>query len=102
MQFVDFDQLDHNEYLASVALDSHWSDRLESLLDYRQERRMASFADRNSTDLALEDERIGRGTLTWALVPNWRVEGGLKGRELDVNPHSAARTPGTLFAASTS
>ena len=83
---VDFDHfgyLDHDEYLVSGGLDWQLSSAVDGLLELSQERRMASFEDRNSTELTLETERVARGTANVDITPEWRLETGLERRELD-------------------
>lgn len=83
---VDFDRfgyLDHDEYLLSAGLDWQLSSAVDGLLELGQERRMASFEDRNTTDLTLETERTARATANVDITPEWRLETGLERRELD-------------------
>lgn len=82
-EFSDFSHLDHDEHLLSAGLDWSLTIALNGTLDYRQERRMASFADRNTTELTLEDERTGSGSLKLDFTPEWRLEAGLRSRELE-------------------
>jgi len=82
-EFVHFSRLDHNEYLLTGGLDWRWNNSLDSTLAYRQEQRMASFADRSATDLALETEHIGSGSLNLDIDPEWRLETGVRTHELD-------------------
>jgi len=83
---IDFDhfrQLDHDEYLFGGGVDWRLSTAVDGLLELSQERRMASFEDRDSTALTLEIERLLRGTANVDVTPEWRVETGLEHRELD-------------------
>lgn len=82
VDFSHFGRLDHNEYLFSGGLDWRLTQALDGALDYRQEQRMASFADRNTTDLTLENERVGSGSLRLSITPEWRLETGFRSREL--------------------
>ncbi len=83
LDFLHFGRLDHNEYLFGTGLDWRLLSTLDGALDYRQERRMASFADRTTTALALETERITSGSANLVINPEWRLESGLRLRSLD-------------------
>lgn len=80
--FDHFSRLDHNEYLASGRLAIKMSFTLDGSLDYQEERRMAEFVDRHSTDLSLENERTGNARLNLLIDPEWRLETGLQVHEL--------------------
>ena len=83
LTFEHFDRLDHDEHLLSAGLDWRFSGAVSGTVDYQQERRMASFADRDDTELTLETERIGSAVAEVAVTPDWRVETGALRRELD-------------------
>ena len=83
LDFAHYNRLDHNEYLLSGGADLRFSRSIDGLLNYQQERRMASFEDRKSTALTLETERVGRAGINFDITPEWRLETGLKSRELD-------------------
>ena len=83
LDFVHFDRLDHNEYLFGTGIDWNVLSTLDGALDYRQERRMAAFADRTTTQLTLETERIASGSANLVINPEWRLESGVRLRSLD-------------------
>lgn len=83
LEFDRFSELNHDEYLLNGGLD--WrltSSGKDGVLDYRKERRQASFQDRNSTALTLEDERAITASFNQNLSPDWRLETGLRSRQL--------------------
>ena len=80
--YVRFSRLDHNEYLLNGGLDLTLTSVLNGTLNVSQERRMAAFADRNTTQLTLERERIAEGTFNFLLSPEWAVVGGARSRDL--------------------
>lgn len=82
VRFSHFDYLDHDEYLLGAGLDWRWK-AANGALDYRLERRMAPFAERRSTALAIERERLGTGRFDLDYNPEWRFESVLRTRNLD-------------------
>jgi hypothetical protein len=83
LAFSHFDRLDHDEYLVDAGLDWEVASALNGVLDYRQERRMASFEDRDTTALTIEHERTATGTANIDLDQDWRVETRVQSRQLD-------------------
>lgn len=84
-RYFDYNQiniLDHAEYLFSAGYDWVVGSRLSGVLDFRQERRLASFADRDTAQLLIETERSGGGRGGYLLTPDVRLEGGFKIRDL--------------------
>ncbi len=81
--YEHFNQLDHDEYLLDGGLDWALSSDLDGALDYRQERRMASFADRNTSQLVLERDRAAAAKVNLKLTPEWLLQGGVKNHQLD-------------------
>lgn len=82
VEFDDFTALDHDEHLFGIAFDGGILGHTRALLDVREERRMASFADRRSTQLVLERDQWGRGEVAVAVTPAWRIVTGARGRNL--------------------
>lgn len=80
--YRNFQQLDHDGYRWDAAFDWRLGSRLDGRFDWRQERRLAALADRNDSQLALEQERIGGAAVGLALGPVWRVEGTVHSRRL--------------------
>ena len=80
--FQDFTQLDHNEYALGVGFDGDILSNTTGLVDFRQERRMASFEDRRSTQLTMERDQTGRGALNITVTPEWHVLTGARLRYL--------------------
>ena len=82
-EYKQFTRLDHDEHLLGVGLD--WrltSSRMEGALDYRQERRMAVFAERSTAELTLDDERIGTAAVDFDIATDWTLETELESRDL--------------------
>lgn len=82
IRYTDFEQLDHNEYLLDAGLESSFLGNTTGVLNFRDERRMASFDDRRSTDLIIERDRVGRGSLNIAVTPDWHLLTGARIRNL--------------------
>lgn len=83
LDYSQFSHLNHDEYLLSGGMDWRLSSSLDGALNYRQEQRMASFADRRTTELTMEEERIASASLNLHLGSSWRLETGLQSRNLD-------------------
>lgn len=81
--YLHFNQLDHDEYTLSGG--SNWviSNALGGSVNYRQDRRMASFADRTTTQLEMEAERTLLARLDVKVSDEWRLDGGFKLHGLD-------------------
>ncbi len=75
--YKHYTDLDHNEYLADVALNWKLTSLLDGLLEGRQERVMAPFALGNSTRLTINVDRNIAGKLNLNFTPDWRLETGL-------------------------
>jgi len=82
VNYQRFDQLDRNEYRLSTGLD--WSPRtsFEGLVEASSERRLASVADRNTTEAFMENERSGRAALRMRPGSRWQLEAEVAGRRL--------------------
>ena len=83
LEYKQFTRLDHDEHLLGIGFD--WqltSSRMEGALDYRQERRMANFADRDTTELTLDDERTGTAAVNFDVATDWTLETELESRNL--------------------
>lgn len=78
LDYLHFGRLDHNEYLLSSGFDWRLLSIFDGALNFRQERSMASFADRDTTELSLQRERTGSGSVNAAISPEWRLETGLR------------------------
>lgn len=77
-----FKQLNHDEYLGTGTFNWSLSSVLDGTLGYRVERRMAAFAERDSTQLAMERERTANGLAGLALGLSWRLEVDASTRDL--------------------
>src|SRR4029077_4721381 len=66
-----FNQLDHNEYLADVALKWKTTSLLDGLLEARQEQLMAPFTLGNSAQLSIDVDRRVTGGLNLNFNPDW-------------------------------
>lgn len=82
-EFQRFGQLDHSHHRWSTALDWRLGPRIDGLLEWRNERRMASLAERRSDELAMEDERIATAALNLDIGADWRLENTVRSRELE-------------------
>ena len=83
---IDYDRLsnlDHDEYLYGAGLKWMIVDRLTGHVDLRQERRMAPFADRLSSQLTLERDRVASGDAKLALGSDWSIKAALRNHQLD-------------------
>lgn len=78
-----FGRLDHDEYTVTGGLDWVAASAVGGALEFSQERRMAPFLDRNSTELTMETDRSGRGHFDLALNPEWSVRAGFDIHRLD-------------------
>ena len=76
--FDRFSDLDHNEYLYTGEFDWKAASILDGKLGIDQERRMAAFSDRISTQLAMEIDRVLDAGFNVDLDPEWRMETGAK------------------------
>jgi hypothetical protein len=99
--YQHFNQLNHNEYLLYTTLDWMLGNRIDGTLSARQDRRMAAFADRTSSQLAMERERAISAKLGALAARDWRVEVGAMRRDLasplpGFQSFSLAENSGTL------
>lgn len=83
-EFQRFGQLDHSHHRWSTALDWRLGPRVDGLLEWRQERRMAALAERQSDELAMEDERIGTAALNLDIGADWRLQNTVRSRQLEL------------------
>lgn len=81
--FLHFDRLDHNEYLLGGGIDWVLTDFLDGTAEVRQERRLAPFMDRVSTQLTMETERLGIASVDLDIGNDLRLESGFRIRSLD-------------------
>jgi hypothetical protein len=77
-----FTALDHNEYLADVALKWKTTSLLDGTLEARQEQLMAPFALGNSAQLTIDVDRKISETLNLNFNPDWRLESGVYSHNL--------------------
>ncbi|MCK7593090.1 hypothetical protein [Pseudomarimonas salicorniae] len=82
IKYQEMTELDHSEYLYELAFDWRRGSLLDGAMDYRRERRMASFLDRVITELTLETERTAGAALNLAVSPRWRLETAFESRQL--------------------
>lgn len=81
-RYDEFRHLDHDEYAAGAAFHGGILGHVKGLLEFRDERRMASFEDRRTTELIMERDQAGRAEVALALTPQWQVVTGARGRNL--------------------
>lgn len=82
INYADFNHLDHNERAFEAGFDGGILSNTRGLLNFRDERRMASFEDRRSTQLTMERDLTGRGALDINITPQWHFLTGVRGRHL--------------------
>lgn len=82
IEFQEFEHLDHDEYALAAAIHGRFIDIVQTRLDFRDERRMASFEDRRTTQLVMERDLTGRAEVAVMATPQWRVTAGARGRRL--------------------
>jgi len=81
----DYDQftdLDHDEYLADIALRWKLTSLLDGTFDARQERAMAPFTLGNSSELTINVDRKINGLFNLNFNPDWRLEAGAYSHDL--------------------
>lgn len=81
-KFEELTHLDHDEYLFAVNFNGGVLSNTRGALHLAHERRMASFEDRRTTRLIMEEEEVGQGALTVAVTPQWHAVVGARGRRL--------------------
>jgi hypothetical protein len=81
-EYDHFTDLDHNEYLAHVALDWKLTSLFDGIVDARQEQYMAPFILGNSSHLTIDVDRKIDGTGNININPDWRVETGVYSHDL--------------------
>lgn len=93
LRFDEFTALDHDEHLLETAFEGWVFDLVRLQAGARSEERMASFEDRRSTQLTIENEQLGHADLTLAVTPAWSVLAGVRGRRLRSPLPSAPALP---------
>ena len=78
LEYQQFDNIDHNEHKLAGIFDWKLGSAVDGLLQYRQERRVANFADIDVSDLTQQFERTVEGRVGVAVTPRWRLEGGAR------------------------
>lgn len=82
-QFEQFEHLDHDEYALAAAFHGGFQDIVRTRLDFRDERRMASFEDRRTSQLVMERDVTARAEFAVAVTPQWQATVAARGRRLD-------------------
>jgi hypothetical protein len=102
-QFSQFDELSHNEYLLDGGLQWKLGRVVDGKVDYRQERRMLSFANLDQTTrpdqapLILETEKDYGGAFNVDVMPSLRIETSAKRRDVDsARPPTVANPVGVF------
>jgi hypothetical protein len=80
--YQNFDQLNHDEYLLTAGFNWKIGETLDGMLDYRQERSMADFAELQTEQLTMQRERKAGGTFNFIVTPEWRLESGFRNHQL--------------------
>lgn len=81
-RFEEFMHLDHDEYAIDAGFYGGILSNTTGLVNYRDERRGASFEDRRNTQLIIERDQVRRGELSVAVTPQWHVVTGARSRTL--------------------
>jgi hypothetical protein len=100
IEYDHFNDLNHFEYLANIELDWKLNSKIDGMLQYREERTAASFADRQSlAELELNTDTNIVGKLNYNISPLWRLETGLNYHTLetptDLSPDYTEHEVGT-------
>ena len=74
LQYDRNGDLDHNEHTVSAAFDWKAGSTVDGTLEYEQDRRVASFADLDTSELSVQTERNAHALLGVGVTPTWRVE----------------------------
>jgi len=80
IEYDHFKFLNHAEYLGNVQWDWKVSNVLDGLIDVRQERLAAYFADSNSPDLEVDTDRKIIAKLNFIFRADYRLEAGVNFR----------------------
>ncbi|HUP92406.1 MAG TPA: outer membrane beta-barrel protein [Solimonas sp.] len=81
VQYRQFEQLDHYEHHWGGQFDWKLSDIVDGQVEYRDDRRLASFADVDTSVLTLQTDRAALASLNVLVAPSWRVETGAQRHE---------------------
>lgn len=80
--YLDNTGLNRFEYLFGGGLDWVLLSNVNGTFEFKQERRLASFADRDTSQLTFDRDRSGGGQVNITLGNDWRVESGYHLHEL--------------------
>jgi hypothetical protein len=67
-------ELNHDEFGLVTAWDWEFTSLLDGELNYKQQRRMAPFADKAGTQLSVENGKTGSASLNLNVTSSWRLE----------------------------
>jgi hypothetical protein len=81
-RFDQFAHLDHDAYAVAAGFDGSILATTRARVDVRDERRMASFEDRRTTQLIMERDQARRAEVTVAVTPQWQALVGARSRLL--------------------
>lgn len=86
VNYDHFSDLDHNEHRFNGGLDWKLGSVLDGAFDYRQDRRIASFAELGSSELTLRRDEGSAARVGLQVTPVWRLEtsGELRTYELPI------------------
>ena len=76
LDYAHFDDLNHNEYKFGGRFSWKLGSTVDGNIDYRQERRIASFANLDTSELTLQVDRRANAMIGYDVTPSWRVEAG--------------------------
>ncbi|HUP91108.1 MAG TPA: outer membrane beta-barrel protein [Solimonas sp.] len=84
VMFQRFGELDHVEHHLDGAFDWKLGSVVDGEVEYRHDRRRATFAEVDNSVLTLQTEQAGRASLNAMATPSWRVESGIERRVSDL------------------
>ncbi|WP_299692205.1 outer membrane beta-barrel protein [Hydrocarboniphaga sp.] len=76
LEYAHFDDLNHDEYKFGGRFAWKLGAHTDGNIDYRQEHRIASFADLGTSKLTEQTDRRASALLGYDVTPSWRVEAG--------------------------
>jgi hypothetical protein len=75
LEYQAFDDLNHNEYKFGGRFGWKLGTDTDGSIEYRQERKIASFADLDTSQLTQQTDKRASAMIGYNVTPEWRVEG---------------------------
>ena len=76
LKYQHFDDLDHDEYSYGGKFSWRLGSTVAGNVAYQQDRKLASFADLDTSELTQQTERRASAMLGYDVTPSWRIEAG--------------------------